>query len=267
MVNNCKKARAISDFLLVGFILLALSLSCFCFRIGIVRSGSMEPALMTDDLVIVRRFGGLETGDIVVYESQGQKIVHRIVSMDGNKIVTKGDANNTADDPIDIRQVRGAVVGRLVNLPIGIGQGLQAKFVTTASGTSSAEVARWDISALEDVPDTLLLTSGTEGYSDDGYGFSVNSDSETTAEYHITITVSCEDEDCQSSGLTLGLFKYDKESCEWYQVGESVSEVLEYNDTLPLGYSSDRFLLKVRADEETSGSFQAHITAEVDQID
>ena len=35
--------------------------------------------------------------------------MHRIVSLYGGTVVTQGDANNTADEPIDLSQVKGVV--------------------------------------------------------------------------------------------------------------------------------------------------------------
>lgn len=62
------------------------------FGIGFanVVSGSMEPVLKKGTLLLVRKKADAEIGDIVVYQSEGNLIVHRIISKEGDKILTKG---------------------------------------------------------------------------------------------------------------------------------------------------------------------------------
>lgn len=81
--------------------------------IAVVLSGSMEPTLRVDDLIIVRQAEHYSEGEIVVYQSAGELIVHRILSADGETFTTKGDANNTADAPITADAIRGTVVSRV----------------------------------------------------------------------------------------------------------------------------------------------------------
>ena len=82
------------------------------FGIGnaIVISGSMEPGISVDDMIIVKKCDDYELRDIVVYESNDGLTVHRIVERDGNIIVTKGDANDTKDAPISLSQIKGKVI-------------------------------------------------------------------------------------------------------------------------------------------------------------
>lgn len=80
---------------------------------AIVLSGSMEPELSVDDLIFVRVQDTYEVGDIVVYQSSGALVVHRIVSLEGNTVVTKGDANNAQDDPMEISAIKGRVTGHI----------------------------------------------------------------------------------------------------------------------------------------------------------
>ena len=81
--------------------------------VAVVLSGSMEPALKVDDLIIVREAENYEVGDIVVYQSGHTLIVHRVIAKDGETVVTQGDANNIADDPIQINTIKGKVVARV----------------------------------------------------------------------------------------------------------------------------------------------------------
>lgn len=79
------------------------------FGVGtsVVLTGSMEPALSVNDLILVRSADSYEVGDVVVYQSANMLVVHRIVSLDGETAVTQGDANNAADDPVSLSAIKG----------------------------------------------------------------------------------------------------------------------------------------------------------------
>ena len=74
---------------------------------AVVLTGSMEPALSANDLVLVRSADSYEVGDIVVYQSANSLVIHRIVSLKGETVITQGDANNAADDPISLSAIKG----------------------------------------------------------------------------------------------------------------------------------------------------------------
>ncbi len=80
------------------------------FGASVVLSGSMESALSVDDLVIIRKTQAIDINDIVVYQDGNSLVIHRVIEIDGDKITTKGDANNTADAPIDRSLVKGVLV-------------------------------------------------------------------------------------------------------------------------------------------------------------
>lgn len=82
------------------------------FGIGtaVVLSGSMEPELRVNDVIIVRASESYAVNDIVVYDNGREMIVHRIVEQNGDTFTTKGDANNAADEPISAEAVKGKVV-------------------------------------------------------------------------------------------------------------------------------------------------------------
>ena len=94
----------------------------FGFGMTVVLSGSMEPELSVDDLLIVTPSDTYEVGDVVVYQTQRTAVVHRIVAINGEEIITRGDANNTDDDPITKENIKGKVIfaipfiGLIVNL-------------------------------------------------------------------------------------------------------------------------------------------------------
>lgn len=77
---------------------------------AVVLSGSMEPALSVNDVIIVREAESYRVGDIVVYDSGREMIVHRVIEQNGDTITTKGDANNAADEPIRAEAIKGRVV-------------------------------------------------------------------------------------------------------------------------------------------------------------
>ena len=100
----------------------------FGFGMTVVLSGSMEPALSVDDLLIVTPEDDYKVGDIVVFQTQRTAIVHRIISIDGEVITTRGDANTGDDEPITKANIKGRValaiplVGILINFiksPVG----------------------------------------------------------------------------------------------------------------------------------------------------
>lgn len=94
----------------------------FGFGVTVVLSGSMEPELSVDDLLIVKPADAYEVGDVVVFQTQRTAVVHRIVSINGDEIITRGDANTSDDDPITKANIKGKVVcaipfvGIIINL-------------------------------------------------------------------------------------------------------------------------------------------------------
>lgn len=86
----------------------------FGWGVSVVLSGSMEPALSVDDLVIVREVDGYAVDDIVVYQDGSSLVIHRIVSINGDEVVTAGDANGgVLDAPITLADIKGKAVAHL----------------------------------------------------------------------------------------------------------------------------------------------------------
>lgn len=85
------------------------------FGVGaaVVQSGSMEPTLYKGDLLFVKAQDDYGVGDIVVYQSEGILVVHRIVAVNGDTVTTQGDANNVPDKPFDAGCIKGRVIGRI----------------------------------------------------------------------------------------------------------------------------------------------------------
>ena len=101
----------------------------FGFGISVVLSPSMEPTLHTNDLVFVAKADSYDVGDIVVYQEGKMLIIHRIVNIDGDNVITKGDANNSADDPIKLTDIKAKYNFRIPFV------GLIIKYIKTVPGT------------------------------------------------------------------------------------------------------------------------------------
>ena len=101
------------------------------FNLGtaIVLSGSMEPELSVDDLIFISGKDEYFVDDIVVFQDGYSLVVHRIISIDGETIITQGDANDSPDTPIMVKDIKGKVIGKIsgvgvivstIKSPIGI---------------------------------------------------------------------------------------------------------------------------------------------------
>lgn len=78
-----------------------------------VERRSMEPTLRPGDLLNLEKVtpSQLRIGDIVVYERQGVLVVHRLLAVGYNWLLSKGDALKAADAPVPVHALRGRVVG------------------------------------------------------------------------------------------------------------------------------------------------------------
>jgi signal peptidase I len=101
----------------------------FGYGNAIIVSGSMEPAISVDDMIVFRKQREYSVGDIVLYNDGFVNVTHRIVEINGDQVITKGDANNAADKPFLKSAIKGKVlwsvpgIGRLINFiitPLGL---------------------------------------------------------------------------------------------------------------------------------------------------
>ncbi len=92
----------------------------FGYSAFIIVSGSMKPTINVDDLIIIKQENNYKEKEIVTY---------RITRIENELIYTKGDNNNTEDEPIEASQIQGKLVykirgfGKIVTVlssPIGI---------------------------------------------------------------------------------------------------------------------------------------------------
>jgi signal peptidase I len=86
-------------------------------RLAVVGS-SMLPAIQPRDLLLIRRCGtqAARVGDVVLYARDERLFAHRVISSDGSRLVTRGDALDTPDAPIGSDELLGRVE-RLVPCP------------------------------------------------------------------------------------------------------------------------------------------------------
>lgn len=73
-------------------------------------SGSMEPTLNINDIILVKDTTGIKNGDIITYIDNRDFITHRVIDIEDNILTTKGDSNNSNDVRIDKSKVIGKVV-------------------------------------------------------------------------------------------------------------------------------------------------------------
>lgn len=107
-------------FAALAVILLAVSVFPITgnYKIYVVQSGSMEPAIHTGSVVVVLPEKDYKEGDIITFKSKGGKpesVTHRIVKAESNgpeKIfTTKGDANKSNDtDSVSSEKVIGKML-------------------------------------------------------------------------------------------------------------------------------------------------------------
>lgn len=91
----------------------------FCgYTVFQVITGSMEDTIKIKDIVIVKLTNNVEVNDIITYKSGEDFVTHRVIKMDNNKIITKGDANNSEDTPITKDDVVGKVVFIVSNVAV-----------------------------------------------------------------------------------------------------------------------------------------------------
>ena len=94
--------------------------SMFGIKIFCIISGSMEPNISVNDLVLIKEVPQEEIGvkDIICFDNRGERITHRIVDMyeENGKIyyITQGDANNTEDSrPVEYENIEGKYIGKI----------------------------------------------------------------------------------------------------------------------------------------------------------
>ena len=125
----------------IVFIALALVIAGFVFvhfspdyDIYLVRSESMKPAINMGDMVITGPLNGplsgeVKPGSIVTYHRGEELVTHRVLSVDGDTLVTKGDAMEDPDPRrVTLSEVKAVYLFRIPSL------GYVSNFIRTKLG-------------------------------------------------------------------------------------------------------------------------------------
>ena len=83
-----------------------------------VKTGSMSGTLEVEDIIVVKLTKDVAKNDIITFLQDDAIITHRILEIEDETITTKGDANNTKDEPINKEQIIGKVVFSFKNVAI-----------------------------------------------------------------------------------------------------------------------------------------------------
>jgi signal peptidase len=102
--RHSRRSQVITGLMVVAAV--AILAGGIAFRLGdfhvqTVVSGSMRPTISPGDLAITQGVptASLQVGDVIVFTppAESEPVIHRIASLDGDVITTKGDANRVAD--------------------------------------------------------------------------------------------------------------------------------------------------------------------------
>lgn len=129
-MNKLKKiigkiSEAVLNIFLVIAIILAIIAISYSFQTKVLKkkyanilgytafevvTGSMSNTINVGDIVLVKITQNVSENDIIVYESEDEIITHRLIKIEDNTFITKGDANNQEDEPICQEQTIGKVI-------------------------------------------------------------------------------------------------------------------------------------------------------------
>lgn len=120
-----KKVKAILKYIFYSFLVFLVGLCCYVFvcldilhkdyvnifgyTYFVVVSGSMSGEIEVNDIVIVDVTKNVKIDDIIAYKSDKSIVTHRLVQKNGDKYITKGDANDTYDKAITKDDIIGKI--------------------------------------------------------------------------------------------------------------------------------------------------------------
>ena len=83
----------------------------FGYAFLVVTTGSMEPEIDAGELIIIKEKDEYKKDDIVtILDKDDFLVTHRIIDLDENFIVTKGDNNDLEDEQNVLENVKGKVI-------------------------------------------------------------------------------------------------------------------------------------------------------------
>lgn len=84
-----------------------------------VSTGSMSKTIEIDDIIIVKLDNNnIEKNDIITFKSDENLVTHRVIDIKDDTYITKGDNNNTEDDPIKKDDIIGKVIFIINNVKV-----------------------------------------------------------------------------------------------------------------------------------------------------
>lgn len=90
----------------------------FGYSVFSTETGSMSPTIEKGDIVIIKIGDEIRVNDIITYKKDNVLVTHRIVSINDDVIIAKGDYNNTEDEPINKEQIIGKEIFIINNVEI-----------------------------------------------------------------------------------------------------------------------------------------------------
>lgn len=85
----------------------------------IVLTESMEPTIFPQEFILIKELNNYELNDVVTYQSlDGTLITHRILQIDQDGFIAKGDKNQVTDARIALETIQGKVVFHSLSLGI-----------------------------------------------------------------------------------------------------------------------------------------------------
>ncbi|MCF7795396.1 signal peptidase I [Patescibacteria group bacterium] len=124
-IINTLKSLIVIIFVLIAIYILSLNFNILGNnKFFIVQSGSMEPSIMTGDVIAVQKKKNYEINDVITFQGDSARVItHRIFRIEktdeGNEeeYLTKGDSNRLEDEDLVLdKQVIGKVVLVIPNL-------------------------------------------------------------------------------------------------------------------------------------------------------
>ncbi len=104
LVSLCIYTFVVTDILKKDYV------NVFGYTYFVVASGSMSGTIEVDDIIFVKITDKVKTGDIITYKNdEGDIITHRLVDINGDRYIAKGDVNNVSDDAI----TKDAIIGKV----------------------------------------------------------------------------------------------------------------------------------------------------------
>ncbi len=102
----------------------------FGWACAVVISGSMQPQIRVNDMVVFHAQKDYAVDDVIVFQTKDELVTHRVIEKTPEGFITKGDYNNAPDAEVVSRE---SVIGKVVLVIPAIGA--TAEFAQTPLGT------------------------------------------------------------------------------------------------------------------------------------